>query len=112
MNRSDAFFRGLWQGGGSLIVWALHFFGVYLLVAAGCCTPFAQARWFGVTALGWSSWLLTALAVTGITARLVNAWSRPHGFLRGTGLCCGALALIGVIWTMVPATMLPWCRCG
>jgi len=106
--------RHLLQGSGALIVWALHFFGVYGLVAAGCCTAFAQTTWFGMSALRVLLWALSALAALAITWLIACGLRRPPSVLRSAGVLGGALALLGVAWTTLPMSFwaLPLCRCG
>ena len=110
---SEHFLRRLLQGGGPLMVWALHFFGAYVLVATGCCSAFAETPWFGVSALRVSLWGLSALAAIAIASLIVRSLRLPHGLLRSAGAGGGALALLGVTWTTLPMVWwaLPLCRC-
>lgn len=112
MPTRERFFRHLLQGGGPFMVWALHFFGAYVLVAAACCTGFAQAQWFGISALRVSLWLLSALAVLVIATLIVRSLRMPPSVLRSAGAGGGALALLGVAWTTLPTLWaLPLCVC-
>ena len=111
---SEHLLRHVLQGSGALIVWALHFFGVYGLVAAACCTPFAQTTWFGMSALRVSLWALSALAALGIAWLIARGLRLPPSLLRSASVLGGTLALLGVAWTTVPLWVLalPACRSG
>ena len=111
---SEHLLRRLLQGGGALILWTLHFFGAYGLVAAACCTAFADATWFGQSALRVVLWAWGALAALAIAWLIACALRLPPGVLRSAGLIGGALALIGVAWTTLPTAVLalPLCRCA
>lgn len=109
---SEHFLRHLLQGGAPLMVWALHFFGAYGLVAAACCTAFARSQWFGFSALRVSLWGLSALALAVIATLIVRSVRMPHSVLRSAGAGGGVLALLGVAWTTLPMVWaLPLCRC-
>lgn len=102
--------RRLLQGGGPLMIWALHFFGAYMLVAAGCGTRFAQTQWFGIAALRMSLWGLSALAVIAIAALIARSLRWPPSLLRSVSAGGGLLALLGVAWTTLPMLWaLPLC---
>ncbi len=108
----EHFFRHLLQGGGPLLIWAVHFFGAYVLVAAACCTAFAQTQWFGVSALRALLWLLSALAASAIGMLMARSLRLPHSLLRSASAGGGVLALLGVAWTTLPMLWaLPLCRC-
>ena len=106
--------RHLLQGSGALIVWALHFFGAYGLVAAGCCTAFARTTWFDMSVLRVVLWALSALAALAIAWLIAWGLRLPPSVLRSAGVLGGALALLGVAWTTFPMWFwaLPLCRCG
>lgn len=108
----ERFFRHLLQGAGPLMVWALHFFGAYVLVATGCCSPFAGTQVFGISALRASLWLISASAIVVITVLIARSLRLPHSLRRSTGAGGGALALLGVIWTTLPTVLaVPLCLC-
>ena len=103
----DRFARRLLIGSAPLMVWALHFFAVYVLVAAACCTPFAD-RALRATLL-----LASALAVAAIVGLLLRGRRRgPGSLLHAATTGSGVLALAGVVWTTLPMLSLPLCRCG
>lgn len=107
----DRFFVRLLCGTLPLLVWAAHFFAVYVLVAAQCSpaaiTPESPRRWM--------LWVLSALAIGACLALL---W-RAKGTLRHAGddtslldwaVAGGAvLALPGIVWTSVPMVMMDGC---
>ena len=94
------------------MVWALHFFGAYVLVATVCCTAFSQTQWFGISALRVGLWGLSALAAIVIAALIVRSLRLPHSLLRSAGAGGGLLALLGVAWTTLPMVWaLPLCLC-
>lgn len=105
----------LWQGGGSLIVWALHFFGVYVLVAVGCDAGWSDAPLAGTNVLRALLLLASvfALAVIGLLL-----WRSGDGSSLGRRASAGGLlavaarigcclALIGVVWVSLPLLMVP-----
>lgn len=107
----EHFFGHLLQGAGPLIVWALHFLVSYVLVAAGCCTAFAQSTWLGVPALRIALWAASTLALIVIGLLIARSLRLQGGLARTAGAGCGALALIGVAWTTLPVWALPLCSC-
>lgn len=108
----ERFLTHLLHGGGPLMVWAVHFFGAYVLVAAGCCSAFAETPWFGISALRVSLWGLSAAAAIVITLLIARSLRLPHSLLRSAGAGGGVLALLGVAWTTLPIVWaLPLCRC-
>ena len=100
--RSEQFLRRMLQGGGPLMVWALHFFVAYGLVAAAGCSAFAEASWFGVSALRALLWGLSVLAAAVIALLIARSLRLPRGLLRSAGAGGGGLALLGVVWTTLP----------
>jgi hypothetical protein len=108
----ERFFAHLLQGGGPLLVWALHFFSAYGLVATVCCTAFADTRWFGISALRICLWALSALAAIVIAWLIARSLRLPRGLVRSAGAGGGGLALVGVAWTTLPMVWaLPQCLC-
>src|SRR5690606_37054736 len=57
--------HAMWQGGRPWLIWALHFFACYVLLALGCDQGWGMAQEHGTAPLRWSLLLLTALAMTG-----------------------------------------------
>jgi hypothetical protein len=108
----------LWLSLTGPIVWVAHFSLLYGIDAA-ICSGFGMAfleRHFWLLALG-----LTALAL--ITLLCFIAWQfavrrrndhAPNNgsgspFLRDTSIALAALAMIGVLWSALPAMLLPAC---
>jgi hypothetical protein len=108
----EQFFRHLLQACGPLMVWALHFFGAYVLVATGCCTAFAATQWLGISALRVVLWLLSALAIVVIAILIARSLRLPNSLRRSAGTGGSLLALLGVAWTTLPMFWaLPLCLC-
>lgn len=103
-----------WQGGGPFIVWALHFFGLYVLVAAGCTAGWAEVPLLGTSLLRVLLIAASMLALAWIAWLLMHAdGGRPPQGTRGLLSVAAAgsawLALIGVAWASAPVLMLPVC---
>lgn len=84
---------------GGLLVWTLHFVGVYSIAsAADVSDPSTQAlwRWLGAAFTG-----ACLLAVAVIVAR---AWpsSRKAGLYRQVGLGACVISVIAIVWQSVP----------
>jgi len=93
----------LWQGGGPFIVWALHFFGLYVLVAAGCTSGWAEVPLLGTSLLRVLLIAVSVLAMAWITWLLLRSdgGRQPQGS-RGL-LAVGLRAAPGSRW---------WAWCG
>ena len=99
------------------IVWAGHFFGLYLTEALLCSAPGpatgAQVRWIGAG--------LTAIALAGLVA---FALRHRHDFHLFAGDATGASAalsfagpltivsILAVLWTSIPLFLHPACAPG
>lgn len=101
----ERFFAATLHGSAPLLVWALHFFGAYVLVAAGCCRA-------GDASLRTLLLLGSALAIGAIAWQLRGTAGASDRLLRSARLGGGVLALVGVAWTTLPMFVLPVCRCG
>jgi hypothetical protein len=107
----DRLFIRLFYGTLPLLVWAAHFFGAYMLVAAQC-SPAA------ITPDAPRGWMLAMLSVLAIGACVALLW-RARGTLRNAGeetslldwAAAGSavLALAGIVWTTVPMVMIDGC---
>jgi hypothetical protein len=97
--------RALLHGGAPLLVWALHFFASYVLVALLCCRA-GDATLRGVL------FAASAAALAAIVALLVRRPPADRPLLRAARLGGGVLALVGVAWTTLPMALLPPCACG
>lgn len=100
----EPFFRPLWHGSAPLVIWAVHFFAAYAVVAAGCGTALQP-------------FLRTGLLVAGAVAIAAIGWLllRQRGRtglhrLRGAALIGGGvLACLGIAWTTLPLLLVPVC---
>lgn len=107
----------LWQGSAAFIVWALHFFGLYVLVAVGCTQGWADVPLLGTSLLRVLLAAASLLALGWIGGLL---WRAGGGLRRRGGedllsvaAAGGAwLALIAVLWASLPALLLPMCSPG
>lgn len=107
----DRFFVRLLYGTLPLLVWAAHFFAMYVLVAAQC-SPAA------ITTQSPRRWMLGVLSLLAIGACLVLLW-RARGTLRNAGEDIGlmdwavagsaVLALAGIVWTSIPMVLVDGC---
>ena len=102
---------------GGPMVWATHFFGLYLTEALLCSAPApsagAQIRWIGAG--------LTFIALAGLVA---FALRHRHDFHPFTGNATGTsaalsfagpltlLSILAVLWTSLPLFLLPACTPG
>ena len=108
--RDRLFVRAL-HGSLPLIVWAAHFFVVYVVVAAQC-SPAAIDREAPAV------WMLAALSAVAMGVCGLLLW-RAWRVVRGAGgnpalhdwaaLCSGILGAIGIAWTTLPLFMLDGC---
>ena len=116
---SDRFFIRLLYGTLPLLVWALHFFAVYLLVAAQCSpaliTPqaprhamLAMLSVLALTACATLLWRARATLRDGAKNDAKNDASPPR-LLDWAQAGSAVLAMLGVIWTSVPVLMIDGC---
>jgi hypothetical protein len=105
---------------GGLLVWAAHFALLYGMQTASCI---ASAAGWSAGGLRVAGVALTAVAV----AALLGIAGRPHlymdggpnrestaeadsaGFLRRLSIAGAGLALLAMLWAMVPLLLLPAC---
>jgi hypothetical protein len=111
MSMRDRFFVRAIYGSLPLIVWAAHFFGVYILAAAQCSPA-------GITPNAPSVWLLAmmsaaALGLCGFLTwrawRVVRAAGGDPALHDWAALGSGVLALAGIVWSSMPLLMLDGC---
>ena len=99
------------------IVWAGHFFGLYLTEALLCSAPGpatgGQVRWIGAG--------LTVIALGGLVAFALRHRHDLHLFAGDATGASAALSLAGpltivsilaVLWTSIPLFLLPACSSG
>lgn len=109
------FGAAVWQATAPLLLWALHFFVLYVVVAAGCMRGWADARWAGWPAvnLGLGVFSLAALALTVAmgwrSLRGLKEAQRSESLLPALRLGSGVLALVGIVWDSVPLLMIAPC---
>lgn len=101
---SESFFGRIWAGSAPLVIWAVHFFAAYAVVAAGCGStlqPYLRPGLLGAGALALAAiaWLLWRRRRTGTLHRLVSA----------AQIGSGVLACIGIAWTTLPLLLVPVC---
>lgn len=111
MNMRDRFFVRALHGTLPLLVWAVHFFASYSLVAAQC-SPAAITR---DAPSVWMLALLSAAAVACCGLLLWRAWLRVRAangepaLHDWAALGSGIMGLMGVVWTSLPLLMLDGC---
>lgn len=103
----DCLFKRLLRGTLPLIIWAAHFFAVYILVAAQCSAAGAPRRW-----------ILGALSLLAIGACALVLW-RARRTLRCAGedtalldwAAAGSavLAMAAIAWTSIPMLLIDGC---
>jgi hypothetical protein len=89
-----------WMTGG-LIVWAVHFIGVYLISSVADVVATADdARW-RMAGLAFSGFCaLAAVAVLGAALRRVRA--HPDAFADQIAAFGSGVAIIGIVWQALP----------
>lgn len=109
------FGRAVWQATAPLWLWALHFFGLYVGVAAGCTRGWGEARWAGLPLVSLALGAFSA-AVLALLAWMTWRAARDRDWLDGLDptvaalrLGGGALALVGTAWETVPLLLIPPC---
>jgi hypothetical protein len=107
----DRFFVRLLRGSLPLIIWAAHWFGMYLSVAAQCSAALITPQ----APRGWMLGVLSVLAVGACAALLWRASSTLRragddaGLLAWAAAGSALLATVGIVWTSVPIMMIAGC---
>ncbi|WP_119154660.1 hypothetical protein [Caldimonas tepidiphila] len=109
------FGAAVWHATAPLLLWALHFFALYVVVAAGCMRGWSDARWAGLPAVSLSLLVFSAAVLALMIAMLArsvrDSRHKPQGdpVIPALRLGGGVLALVGVVWETAPLLMVPPC---
>jgi len=107
----ERFFRKLIRGTLPLLVWAAHFAGSYVLVAAQCSPA-------GFTPGNPQRWPLALMTLVALAICAALAWRGRHALggsdekialLDRAGALTALLAFAGVAWTSVPLWFVDSC---
>lgn len=98
--------RWLWMLGG-LIVWTIHFMGVYAIASLADVVSRADDLTWRMIALAFSgACLLFALGLTVATIRPVRRAPDPSvGFESQLAVLGGALASVAIVWQALPTVV-------
>ena len=98
--------RWAWMLGG-LIVWAIHFMGVYAIASAADVWARADDPAWRMGGLAFSvACLLAALALTGLAARAVRRAQEPaDAFRHQLALLGGGVSAVAVAWQGLPTVI-------
>ena len=114
MQSHDYFFRDAADASAPLLLWALHFFAVYIFVALACVSTLIDAQLFGYPLIKNVSLLLSLLAillVAGLMWRAIFLYRKTSQQLLSLArLGCAVLGVIGIIWSTVPMLILESCQ--
>lgn len=106
----------IWGATAPLLLWALHFFVLYVAVASGCTRGWAHARWAGLPAVNFGLGIFSAaalvLAVAIVWRSLRGSREKSaarHSLIPALRLAGGVLALVGIVWNTVPLLMITPC---
>ncbi len=104
--------HAMWQGSRPWLIWALHFFACYVLLALGCDQGWGMAQEHGTAPLRWSLLLLTALAMMGAGLCVYSGCKSVHqaSMLPVIQALSGALAMLAIVWTAVPLWLQALCH--
>ncbi len=110
----DHFFRNAVDASTPLLLWALHFFTVYIFTAAACDSTLEQVQLAGyplVRAVALLLSLIALLLAAGLCWRSVFLY-RPTSptLLSLARLGCAILGTIGIVWTTIPLFILTSCH--
>lgn len=93
-------------------LWWGHFMAVYLLGEVACEVGWTGPALFGLTVLAWLviAGTVASLAVLALAARMTWTYRQDHGgHLLGIGLALDALFAVAIVFTGIPAAVLPPC---
>jgi hypothetical protein len=113
MQSRDHFFRDSVDASAPLLLWALHFFAVYIFVALACGSTLVDAQLFGYPLIKSVSLLLSLLAILLVAGLLWRAIflcrQRPQPLLSLARLGFAMLGALGIVWTTIPMLVLESC---
>jgi hypothetical protein len=108
---TDSFVRTALALTGALLAWAADFVFVYAFAAIACERGYAAKTVAGVGIVPLAS-LVATFAAAGVTIRLLRAATRGHPaneslgvFASRTKVAVGALAMIAIVLTALPALL-------
>ncbi len=98
--------RWAWMLGG-LIVWTVHFMGVYAIASLGDVVSRADDPAWRMTGLGFSgACLLAALAITAWAARRLRRRTDPSArFGDQLAFLGGGVAAVAIVWQALPTVI-------
>jgi len=98
--------RWAWMLGG-LIVWTIHFMGVYAIASLADVVSRADDAAWRMAGLGFSAaCLLAALALAGLAARRLRQRTDPStGFGDQLALLGGGVAAVAIVWQALPTVI-------
>jgi len=98
--------RWAWMLGG-LIVWTVHFMGVYAIASLADVVSRADDAAWRMAGLGFSAaCLLAALALAGLAAgRLRQTGESPIRFGDQLALMSGGVAAVAIVWQALPTVI-------
>lgn len=114
--RNDRFVAGALQGVLPFLIWAAHFFLVYMAIKAACAVDLQHPLLNGASVISAAIWLLSAAAIAALVG-LGALWARPPraggagagGTLALVRLGAVLFALVAVVWSTVPIVLVPPC---
>lgn len=113
MQTRDHFFRDAMDASAPLLLWALHFFVVYIFAALACESTLVGAQLFSYPLIEGVLRLLSLIAsllLLGLLWRAIALYRHAsQKFLPFTRLLCVMLGTIGIVWTSVPMFILSAC---
>jgi hypothetical protein len=93
----------LWMTGG-LIVWAVHFIGVYLISSVADLVTTADDAGWRMAAFAFSGLCVLAAAAL-LVAALRRLRAHPHAFADQVAACGGGVAVIAIVWQALPTVV-------
>ena len=98
--------RWVWMLGG-LIVWTVHFMGIYAIASAADVVSHADDPTWRMIGLAFSgACLLAALAITGRAARRLRRTADPSTrFGDQLALLGGGVAAVAILWQALPTVI-------